>query len=56
MTPNEYRERALEFAHWAAVARDPEKREQFENLAAAYLRLAEKAARGESLPTEPAGN
>jgi hypothetical protein len=56
MSPNEYRERALEFAYRAEVANDPEKRERLENLAAAYFRLAQKAMREQSPPAQTASS
>ncbi|MGB9297577.1 MAG: hypothetical protein WCB52_15385 [Pseudolabrys sp.] len=50
MAPGDtYRARALELLARAEVETDPETRAEFENLAAAFLRLAEQAERNSKL-------
>ena len=50
MAPGDaYRARALELLARAEVETDPETRAEFENLAAAFLRLAEQAERNTKL-------
>jgi hypothetical protein len=52
---DEYREKALEFLAKAETENSPLMRAELENLAAAYLRLAEQAERNAQLdiPYEP---
>lgn len=46
---DDYRDKAVEFRAKAQVENNPERKAEFENLARAYLRLAEQAERNSHL-------